>query len=181
MGLLDLVERRRSIRCYADTPVPRDVLDRCLEAARLAPSACNSQPWTFLVVDDPELRDRVADAAFSGVYAMNAFAKAAPALIVVLTERSRYAAELAGHFRGMQYSLIDIGIACEHLILQAEEEGVGTCWLGWLNEKAVKKVLGLPRSARIDVMISMGYPASPPGEDKSRRSLDDIRHYRPSC
>jgi nitroreductase len=108
---------------------------------------------------------------------MNSFAKSAPVLIVVLTERSKYAAQLGGYFRGIQYSLIDIGIACEHFVLQADEDGLGTCWLGWLNERAVKRVLGLPRSARIDVMISVGYPEPADEREKPRKTLDDMRAY----
>ena len=176
MTFLDLVRKRQSERKYSDTPLPREMIERCVEAARLAPSACNSQPWTFMVVDG-DLKNRLAAAAFSGLYSMNAFAARAPVLIVVVTERSKYSARLGGKIRGVQYSLIDIGISCEHLILQAAEEGLGTCWLGWFNEKGVKKVLGLPRAARIDVIISMGYPESEIIRDKSRKSVDEVRHF----
>ena len=176
MLFLELVRKRQSERKYSAKPVPRDVIERCLEAARLAPSACNSQPWTFVVVEG-EIKDRLAAAAFSGLYSMNAFAARAPALVVVVTERSKYAARLGGQIRGVQYSLIDIGISCEHLILQAAEDGLGTCWLGWFNEKGVKKVLGLPRSARIDVIISMGYPESMNLRDKNRKSVDEVRRF----
>lgn len=178
MSFLDLCRSRSSLRRYAAKAVPREAIDHCLEAARLAPSACNSQPWSFIVVDDDDLRPRLAEAAFSGLYSMNKFAKDAPVLVVVVTERSKYAAALGGSLRGTQYSLIDIGIACEHLVLQAEEEGLGTCWLGWFNEKAVKKLLGLPRSTKLDVIISMGYPpddAEP--REKNRRDLDDVRSF----
>ena len=176
MSFLDLVRKRQSERKYSDKPVPRDMIERCLEAARLAPSACNSQPWTFMVVEG-EIKDRLAAAAFSGLYSMNAFAARAPVLVVVMTERSKYAARLGGQIRGVQYSLIDIGISCEHLILQAAEEGLGTCWLGWFNEKGIKKVLGLPRAARIDVIISMGYPESVSLRDKNRKSVDEVRRF----
>ena len=91
MNLLDLVRKRQSVRRYFDTAVPRKIIERCLEAARLAPSACNSQPWSFLVVDDPKLVADLGQKAFSGLYSMNAFAKTAPVLVVVITERSRYA------------------------------------------------------------------------------------------
>ncbi len=178
MKFLDLVRKRQSERRYSAKPVPREIIERCLEAARLAPSACNSQPWTFLVVEG-DTKDRLAAAAFSGIYSMNSFAGRAPALVVVVTERSKYFARLGGQFRGVQYSLIDIGIACEHLILQAAEDGVGTCWLGWFNEKGVKKVLDLPRSSRIDVVISLGYPESENPRDKKRKELGEVRRFCP--
>lgn len=179
MSFLDLVRQRQSERNYSDKSVPRDAIERCLEAARLAPSACNSQPWTFLVVDDPVAREKLAERAFSGIYSMNAFARKAPVLIVVVTERSKYTARLGGRFRGVQYSLIDIGIACEHLILQAAEEGIGTCWLGWFNERAVRAQLGLPAGTKIDVIISMGYPAVQNLREKRRKTSAEIRRFNP--
>jgi nitroreductase len=157
--------------------VPREILDRCLEAARLSPSACNSQPWSFVIVDDEKLKNKLADEAFSGIYSLNSFARKAPVIIAVVTERSRYITSLAGHFRGVQYSLIDIGIACSHLILQAQEEGLGTCWLGWFDEKAVKRILGIPSDKKIDVLLSLGYPGPLRLREKRRKPLDEIRNY----
>ncbi len=180
MRFLELAQKRHSVRSYAPTPVPREKIDRCIEAARLAPSACNSQPWTFIVIDDREAIEKCADLAFSGIYSMNSFAKNAAALIVVITERSRYSATLGGYLRGTRYSLIDVGIACEHLVLQAAEEGLGTCWIGWFNEKRLKRFLGLPRSAKIDIAISMGYPAGQKEGSKNRKSLDEVRRYHPT-
>jgi nitroreductase len=166
------------MRYYSQKPVPREILDRCLEAARLAPSACNSQPWTFLVIDDREKIKEIAKKTMSGLYRMNAFVETAPVLIVVITERSVYAARMGGTLRNVKYSLIDIGIACDHLTLQATELGLGTCWLGWFNEKQMKKVLGLPKSVKIDVALSLGYPdENAPPREKKRKSLEDIRRY----
>lgn len=178
MFFLDLCAKRQSTRKYAAREIPREVLERCLEAARLAPSACNSQPWYFIVVDDKKLKDELSDNAFSGAYSMNAFAKSAAVLVVVVTKRSTYAARIAGFFKGTQYALIDIGIACEHLVLQAAEEGVGSCWLGWFNEKTVKQTLGLGMGDKVDIIISLGYSAE--GVElrkKLRKPLYEIRVY----
>jgi nitroreductase len=108
---------------------------------------------------------------------MNSFAKKAPVLIVVVTERASYLTRLGGYLKGVQYSLIDIGIACEHLVLEAEALGIGTCWLGWFNEKSVKKLLRIPKEKKVDVMISMGYPEDGQTRDKKRKPLDDIRRF----
>ena len=178
MSFLNLVRNRYSLRRYSPKAVPGESIERCLEAARLAPSACNSQPWRFIVVEEERLRTRLAERAFGGVYAMNAFAGKSPVLVVVVTERSRYAARLGGFLRGVQYSLIDIGIACEHFVLQAEEEGLGTCWLGWFNEKAVKRVLGLPRKTRVDIVISLGYAEEDEKQEKKRKSLGEMSEVR---
>jgi len=177
MTFLELVKKRRSVREYSPATVPKEAITRCLEAARLAPSACNSQPWSFIVVDNPELKNTLADKAFSGVYSINFFAKSAPVLIVVVRENSTYTASLGGAFRGIQYSLIDIGIVSEHLVLQAAEEGLGTCWLGWLNEKAVKKLLNIPRQKKVDIIISMGYPKNKESREKTRKGLETIRRF----
>jgi len=179
MDFLDLVRKRQSVRSYLQKPVPRQIIDRCIEAARLAPSACNSQPWSFIVVDDERLKNTLAERAFSGIYAINSFARQAPVIIAVVTGRSAYVARLGSYFRGTRYNLIDIGIACEHLVLQAAEEGVGTCWLGWFNERAVKRVLGLARSAKVDILISMGYPQDETPQQAQRKGLDEIRRYHP--
>ncbi|HDZ77195.1 MAG TPA: NAD(P)H nitroreductase [Candidatus Omnitrophica bacterium] len=177
MNFLELVARRQSIRKYTPKPVSREIIDRCLEAARLAPSACNSQSWSFIIIDDREMVKKLSQGVFSGIYSMNSFAKNAAALIIVVTEREKFTARLGGYFRGVKYNLIDIGIACEHFMLQAESEGVGTCWLGWFNADRVKKILSIPKAKKIDVLISMGYAEDRSLRQKIRRSLGEIRHY----
>ena len=177
MNFLELVKKRKSTRNYSSRPVAREVIERCLEAARMAPSACNAQPWSFIVLDNKELKDKVSDAAFSPPYTLNAFAKNAPVLIAVVTERTRYVTRVAGFFRGIHFALVDVAIACEHLVLQAEEEGVGTCWLGWFNEKKVKKILNIPNRKKIDIIISMGYPEKDEPRERIRRPLDKIRRF----
>jgi nitroreductase len=178
MDFLDLAKTRYSSRMYKPAPVDRDALERCLEAARLAPSACNSQPWKFIVCESDPLRENLAEQAFSGIYSMNAFAKKAPVIIAVVRQSSQYASKLGGMFRGTDFSLLDIGMACEHLVLKAAEEGLGTCILGWFNEKNVKKLLDLPFSARVDLLISLGHPAEKAPRPKKRKSLEEIREYR---
>ncbi len=180
-SFLHLAAARRSVRRYAPRPVPRDVLDRCLEAARLAPSACNAQPWRFLVCDEPDRRDALFEAAFGGPwYGFNRFAAAAPVLVAVLTGTSGGWARLGGAVRGVRYALIDVGIACEHFCLQAAEEGLGTCWLGWLNGRRARRALGLGREVRIDVILAAGYPADDDApRPKQRKPLDAVRAYVP--
>lgn len=177
--LLELFQRRRSVRRYAPRAVEREKIERCLEAARLAPSACNSQPWRFVAVVTPALRERLAEAAFSGAYRMNRFAAEAPVLVAMIREKSIYAARLGGTLRGVPYSLIDIGIAGEHLALQAEEEGLGCCWLGWFNERAVRRVLDLPKRTQIDILFSLGYAREDePAREKQRKPTGDICEFR---
>ena len=172
----ELVNKRISVRRYKDLPIDDDSIRICLEAARLAPSACNSQPWRFIVVNDKDLKEKLSNKAFSGIYSMNAFAKGAPVIIAVVSERATFLANIGGRFRGTSYYLIDIGIACEHLVLQAAELGIGTCMLGWFNEKAVKETLGIPRQKKVDLLISLGYYQESQKE-RSRRPLSEISGY----
>jgi len=178
MTLLDIIRHRKSIRNFLDRPVEREKIMTCLEAARLAPSACNSQPWKFIAVDDRQLKDRLCRAAFSGIYSINAFCKTAPVIVVVISEKSRFIARIGELFRGTKYYLIDIGIACEHFILQAEDLGLGTCWIGWFNEKAVKSTLNIPQRKKIDILIAVGYydrEKLAPGHD--RDPIDKIASF----
>ena len=157
MSLLDLMKHRKSVREFLNIQVEREKLSTCLEAARISPSACNSQPWKFVIVDDKHLKNKLCKAAFHGIYFINAFCKTAPVIVVVVSEKSKFIARIGGVFRGTKYYLIDIGIACEHFVLQAEELGLGTCWIGWFDERAVKSTLNIPRNKKIDVLIALGY------------------------
>lgn len=178
MAFLDLVKQRRSIRGFLEKPVERDKIMMCLEAARLAPSASNSQPWKFIVVDDPQVKRKLCDAAFSGVYAINTFSKKAPVVVVIVSEKSKFLTRIAAMFRDTQYYLIDIGIAGEHLVLQAEDLGLGTCWMGWFDEKAVKEVLNIPRDKKVDILIALGYHAEGKVISKhNRETMDKIASF----
>jgi nitroreductase len=174
MSFLDLVNKRYSVRNYNNTPIARDTMNRCIEAARLAPSACNSQPWKFIIVDDPELLRKVSTAAFEGILKFNHFAFDAPALVVIVSERQKALANIAGRVKRKTFSQMDIGIAAEHFCLQAAEEGLGTCMLGWFNEARVKKTLSIPRLKRVELIISVGFSADEKIPRKNRKSIDEI-------
>ena len=178
MALLDLIRHRRSIRHFLDKLVEREKLMLCLEAARLAPSAANSQPWKFIVIDDRELKDKLGDAAFGGIYSVMSFARKAPVIVAVVSERAKFLARMGGLFRGTSFCLIDIGIACEHFVLQAEELDLGTCWLGWFNEGAVKSILNVPGDRKIDVMIALGYyDTEKLRREHKREPIDEISAF----
>jgi len=177
MLFMDLVLKRRSVRRYAPKPIPKEDILKCLEAARLAPSACNSQPWHLIVIDEPELKNRVCDRIFSGIYSMNQFAKEAAALVVVVSEKMKFLARVGAQVRDTRYYLMDIGIACEHLVLQAEELGIGSCWMGWFDEKALKDELKIPRHKKIDIVIALGYPIENKLVPKTRKSLAEIHSF----
>ena len=177
MSFIDLANKRYSVRNYKNTPVAREKINRCIEAARLAPSACNSQPWKFIIVDDIELIDGLAKAAFEGILDFNHFALKAPVLILVVSERQKASAKFGSIVKRKNFTQMDIGIAAEHFCLQATEEGLGTCMLGWFNEKKVKKTLSIPKLKRVELMISVGFSADDNIPHKKRRSVDKILSY----
>jgi len=177
MTFEELVHKRRSVRRYSDRPVAREDILPCLEAARLAPSGCNSQPWHFVVIDEPGLRKRVAERIFSGIYSMNQFAREAPVLVAVVSEKEKFLASFGGQIRDTSYCLVDIGIACEHLVLQAQELGIGSCWIGWFDEKTLKEELKISKGKKIDIVIALGYPAEDKTVPKTRKALAEISSF----
>jgi len=169
-----ILRGRRSIRRYLPTPVEPDKLRACLEAARLAPSAHNVQPWRFIVVDDPELKERLTSAAFSGIYSGSRFAARAPVILVLLARRDFVAHHLGGRLQRIPFHLIDMGIAGEHFVLQAEEFGLATCWMGWFSYRRVRRVLKVPRKFKIVAMMPVGYAEKRPHREPPRRTLEEI-------
>ncbi len=177
LTFIDLVNARESVRSYDPRPVPRELINRCIEAARLAPSACNAQPWKFIVVDDLALRDSLAEAARNKVLSVNLFAAQAPVHVVVVREKANLTSGMGQLMKDHEYPLIDIGIAVSHFCLQAVEMGLGTCIMGWFDEKKVKRMLGIPGNKRAELLITVGYPASSGSRIKRRKTLDLMSSY----
>ncbi|UCE19078.1 MAG: nitroreductase family protein [Gemmatimonadota bacterium] len=169
-----LIRDRRSIRSFLDKPVEREKILSCIEAARWAPSAENVQPWRFIVIDDPQLREEFGKAAFSGIYYPSRFAAKAPLLIVVLAKKDLLANVIGKQIQGTSWYLIDIGITGEHIVLQAQELGLGTCWVGWFNAKKVRTFLHIPPRYKVVILIAMGYYSEKPARVKQRKPLEEI-------
>lgn len=174
--LLKLINKRQSDRAYLSNPIEGDKLGRILEAGRLAPSACNAQPWKFIIVNELELKNKIADCTSSKILGMNHFTKQAPIHIVIVEEKANFTSNAGSLIKNKQFPLIDIGITAEHICLQAAAEGLGTCMLGWFDETKVKKLLNIPKSKRVPLIITLGYPASETRE-KRRKDLDNITSY----
>jgi len=181
MSFLDLVNKRYSVRNYKTTPVPQQMLVRCIEAARLAPSACNSQPWKFVIVDEPKLVNDLAKAAFEGLLDFNNFAFKAPVLVLIVSQRESLSAKFGSIVKKKNFSLMDIAIAAEHFCLQATEEGLGTCIIGWFNEKKVKKLLSIPKLKRVELVITVGFSADEKIPPKKRKTIDQILSRNKYC
>jgi nitroreductase len=169
--LLALFQSRQSVRGYVDRQVERHKIESCLEAARLAPSACNAQPWTFVVIDRPELRHKLADLTADRWLPLNHWTKQAPVLVVLVVERSNLTSRLGAAVKKRDFAWMDVAIAAQHFCLQATAEGLGTCMLGWFKEEKVKSLLQIPSAKRVGLMITLGYPASEAIRPKIRKKI----------
>ena len=159
---LDLVARRYSCRAYDPArSVSDEALRECLEAARLAPSACNRQPWRFVAVRDAERRRAICEGGLlPGIG--HAWLADAPVIVVLCVDIELVTHRLAPALSGVQYHLVDAGIAGEHFVLAAAERGLGTCWIGWFKQRAVRRIIEAPRRVRVVSLIALGYPAAAP-------------------
>jgi len=175
MKFSELIKIRQSVRSYTNKPVEKEKLDICLEAARLAPSASNSQPWKYIVIDDKELKKKIALATFDKVIKFNKFALQAPVIIVVVLEKPKLVTQMGIEIKKREWPLIDIGITTEHFCLQAAELGLGTCMVGWLKKKKIQELLNIPSKKTIGLLITLGYaPDDYDLRKKSRKENSDI-------
>jgi len=166
-AVLALLKGRRSIRRYRPDPVPDEMIEQLLEAGRWAPSASNRQPWQFIVVRDEAILKQVAQHA-AYYFIRWAHVEEAPLLIVLCGEaRNRI-------YR--QFLHEDVGLAGSQIMLQAHALGLGTCWIGGLDRKAIADILKVPEHIDIVGLLTVGFPAEDP-EPTSRKSLADIVHY----
>ena len=174
--MLELIVSRQSDRSYSDKAIEKEKLERIIEAGRMAPSACNAQPWKFIIVTEPELRAGISVAASAKLLGMNSFVNHAPLLLIVVREKANMSSRIGATVKNKDYSLIDIGIASENICLQAQAEGIGSCMIGWFDEKQIKKILGIPSSKRVELIITLGYPAKEL-RVKKRKPLSETVSY----
>ncbi len=170
MDVLDAIKTRRSVRSYSPHPIPDDVLERMKQALRYAPSACNYQPWHFVLVTDADLRRKLAKASYDQLWMADA-----PVTVAGLGFPAQAYKQMGGYGNSAE---IDVAIALDHLTLAAVAEGLGTCWIGAFNEEAVKHLLNVPPNAKVVALTPLGYPASAglnfPIDDSRRKTADDI-------
>lgn len=167
MDIFEVIEKRRSIRKYKNTEIPQEKLMKVMNAARLAPSAKNLQPWKFILITEENIKQKLVSACRG-----QKFIAEAPVIVVACGLRSQ-----AGRLGGNRSSLdVDVGIAFDHLTLAAYSEGLGTCWIGAFDEDEVKKILGVPDDVSIIALTPLGFP----DEEKNvykRKSIDEIICY----
>jgi nitroreductase len=175
-AFMDLVMKRRSVRDYRADPVPREMIESCVEAARFAPSASNTQGWRFFVVEG-ELKNRLVKEAMGGVVVPNRFASCAPVIVALAMKLDVVTHRIGAGIKGIDYHLLDAGIAGEHFVLRAAELGLGTCWIGWFDKKAAKRILDIPSKWDVPALITVGFPVEEP-KAKGRPLTSEICTFK---
>jgi nitroreductase len=176
VNFIELALKRQSVRKYSKISVEKEKIELCIEAARVAPSASNSQPWRYIVIDDTVLKEKVAAETYGTLVTFNKFIHQAPVIVAIVIEKPRVITQIGGAIKDREFPLIDIGITAEHFCLQAAELGLGTCMLGWFNEKPIRKLLHIPDKKRIGLIIALGYPADEPRQ-KIRKTTVEMCNY----
>jgi nitroreductase len=159
MGIFDTIKDRRSIRSYKDERIPKDKLGVLLEAARLAPSAGNRQNGKFIVVENEQIKSQLVIASNN-----QAFVGTASHIIVGIGDSAQ------------KWHQVDLAIALEHIVLEAVELGLGTCWIGAFNEDEVKRILKIPQDKKVVALLTVGFPAESPSA-RPRKALEEIVAY----
>ncbi|ACC99061.1 Nitroreductase [Elusimicrobium minutum Pei191] len=159
MQVSEAILKRRSVRKYTEQAIEQEKLNMILEAGRQAPSACNSQPWRFVVFNEKQAKESFCDAVFTGIYKNTMFAKQAPVIIAVVSDKGNLTSQIGNMIRRTEFYLIDQGIACQNMALQAWELGIGSCLIGWFDDKKAAKHLNLGGGKKVELLISLGYPA----------------------
>jgi len=177
--VFNVIRERSSIRDYVDRPIEDEKLDLILESARLAPSASNSQPWHFYVVKDREkIRALAGKMPIGTQVVINSFIAEAPVVIVATGGPADLLHKMMSFIVNRKWYYIDVAIALEHMVLTAWDLGIGSCWIGWFDEKKVKKLLDIPGNEEVIAFLTLGYPAEGArGHPKNRKSMEEIARF----
>ena len=169
----DLIQRRESCRNFdPNRPVEKEKLQRCAEAAWIAPSACNGQPWHYLIVTNSELAEKLRPLMME--LNMNKFVKNCPAFAVVLEENTILKVSLSQKFKDQDFAPIDVAFSASQFCYAATEQGLSTCIIGWHNETKIRELFNLPKSSRVRLILAVGYAASDTLREKKRKPIEDV-------
>jgi nitroreductase len=167
MEVFTAIKNRRSIRSYSEKPIEKQKLMKVLEAVRLSPSAGNRQPWRFIVITDPKVKERLRES-----YNRDWFISAPVIIVACALPKEAWVRS-----DGEEYWKVDVAIAMQDLVLVAWEEGLGSCWIAAFNEKEARRALGIQKNVRVVAMTPLGYPAESKEPVSNRKSLEEIIRY----
>lgn len=177
-----LQQRRESCRVYSERPVSREDLVHLVDVARLSPSGCNAQPWKFIIVDEPEAKEKLVGCLQDGPVNGCPWGDKVPAFIVICEDEAHLKPGVGEHYGSQHFAQMDIGMAAMALCYEATEMGLGTCMIGTMNQERIKEAFGIPGERTVRLLITVGYPANA-GEPrkKTRKALEEIvsfNHWR---
>ncbi|MBU5558033.1 MAG: nitroreductase family protein [Candidatus Aenigmatarchaeota archaeon] len=168
--VMNEIKKRASIRKYSDVGVSAHLVNMVLEAARYAPSEGDSQPWEFVVVRDPELKQHIVEAAYQQKWMLQA------PVFIIACNNVRISRAIYGERGERLYGIQSVAAATQNMLIAAEALGLGTCWVGSFSEPHVSALLHLPEWIRPAAIITLGWPAERPAQREPHK-LDDIVHY----
>lgn len=177
MKFEEMLLNRESCRSYADRPVAREDLLKICDAGRLTPSACNSQPWKFLIVDEPEAKAQLCDAlVVAGGRSGAPWREECPTFIVCVEQKAKLVPLAMTHCQDSQwFAKGDIGMACLNMCYQAMELGLSTCILGLIDQQKAREYFGIPDDQQVYVTLAVGYSKEEsPARPKVRKTLDEV-------
>lgn len=174
MDFKELAYKRHSVRKYSDRQISEEDINDILKTACLSPSACNSQPWKFIVARD-ETAACISSYVTSKVLPINRWAKEVSTFVVICETKARLMKNIP--VGSQHFAQMDIGIATATLLYAAEDKGISSCVMGAFNEKKVRKLLGIPKNVKIRLIVALGYSDEDSIREKSRKSFDDIVSY----
>jgi nitroreductase len=172
---MDLCKRRQSCREFSEKPVEHDKLLQCVEAGRLTHSACNAQPWSFLVVESPDIVSQVATCGQQ--LKQNAWLGTAKAFIIVLEEHANLSPVISCFLDSQYYAKGDLGAATAYICLEATAQGLGSCIIGLYDRKKICELLNIPLEKQFGSVIALGYPSNDVIRSKRRKAFEDIVRF----
>ena len=181
MTFQEMLEKRESCRAYSDRPVSREDLMKIVEAGRLSPSGCNAQPWKFIVVDEPEAKEKICDAlVVEGGATGVPFRKQVPAYIILVEQPAKVMPFVKAHYGDTQrFAQGDIGMAGMNMCYQALELGLSTCILGLNDQQKMEEYFGIPQGSEVRLVIAVGYSAENKApRRKITKSIEDICSFK---
>ncbi|MDR2387846.1 MAG: nitroreductase family protein [Deltaproteobacteria bacterium] len=172
---MELALKRQSTRQFADKPVEHEKLVKCVEAARLSPSGCNAQPWSFIVVEKPEVVAEVAKTTMQ--LGINEYIAKAKAFFVVVEEYAQLMPKIAKIVHSQYFAKGDLGAVSLSLCLEAQSQGLGTCMLGIFDRPKLRELFDIPKDKDIFIVIAVGYPSSDQVRTKDRKPLEELVRF----
>lgn len=171
----EIIKERCSCRAYSAKPIEREKIEKCIDAARLSPSACNSQPWFYTVVTSGEMTRKVAQCLQRD--GANKFTDNVPVFAVVSEKNAELKPSISGKVENQKFAQIDIGLSIAHFCLAAQAQGLSSCIIGWMEEDKLHEVCGIAPEDPIRAVIALGYAAGNAKRSKIRKSIGEMSEF----